>query len=173
MAIELDLKIGDGTASNLRLVQMVADELKARFPKSSATLSIECNPAEALDRSLGGASSGFRLALDENGEVQVLCYSIGPEEAFGEDGGWWVCVSVLIRSPKSTVLLIVTAACLAKMTETQVVDESLLLGRGHSLRPETLLEIVGSSTELSLEDAAANVVAAIRRRESARHVKLR
>lgn len=110
-----------------------------------------------LTGALGSEATSLDLALDEATVVQVLAYSAGAESDLGPDGGWWVCFSVGFRSPESKLLMVIAAACLARLAGTSVLDESSILGKGRQIPPACLLELAATNVGSSFEEVAAGL----------------
>lgn len=157
MSVELEVRLGSKQVALSDLASLVEHELKARFPRHEAGPMRSWHLPEQFRGILGGEVCVLGLELTDEAEVEVRSYSVGAERDLGEDGGWWVCFSATLRSPATLCLLILAAACLARLSNTLVLDDSLFLRQERWLAPDKLLATIGTSEDLTLEEAAAQL----------------
>ena len=154
MSVELEIRLGVGAVSRVQFLCVLSDAVRRAFVVDSVP-SWEAN----LDRGgvIGGEDNVFELELGTDAAIEGRCYTIGPEDMHGEDGGWWVCFSVILRTPESFLLLLLASACLGRIAGAQVLDESGLCGQGRWLSPADLLAATEASAGLSFADAARSL----------------
>lgn len=151
MSIELQLRLGSDVVPKAALFQALSDALRGTFAVEGLP-SWEASPTGGA--TLGRTEEAFQLTVGTDAQVEVRCHSIGSEETFGFDGGWWVCVSVALRTPESKLLMLLASACLARVAGTGVFDESAMFGLGQTPAPEDLLALVGRWKGTPFSEAA-------------------
>jgi hypothetical protein len=158
VSVELEVKLRSKEVSVHELVSIVSAELRARFPLDAHPSWPSWMEPETLQGVLGGAKRFLNLGFANDTSMQLLVLSIGDEEVYGEDGGWWVSISPIIRTPQSYCLMMLTAACLARLTQVDVLDDARFLDSSRWISPEVLLTMVGGSKNLCFaEDTVENV----------------
>lgn len=157
MSIELEVRLGAKVVAIADLVKAITDELTTMFSKNEKPEWPRWVSPRSTQILLGGEPGVVNLELAEGAEVEVSSYIVGTEKQLGEDGGFWVCLSPVARTPESICLTLVAAACLARLVESQVLDESRLIKRERWVAPEIILGVVGSTRNLSFTEAAAKL----------------
>lgn len=126
MSIELEVKLGTRTISRQSYRDSVAEEWRSRFPSDPIAYA-SAGPSESSV--LGGSAAVFSFAVGDRALIECTCYSAGPVELLGEDGGWWVTHTVVHRTPESFMLMLIACVCMARALEASILDESCLLGK--------------------------------------------
>lgn len=151
MSVELEVRLGVGAVPKEQFLRVLSDVLRGTWHMDSV-------PSWEADADsggmIGGGDSAFRLELGSNAAIEGRCYTVGPEDALGEEGGWWVCFSVVLRTPESFLLMLLASACLGQAAKTQVLDDSGFFGRARWLKPVDLLAVAKSSAGLPFAEAA-------------------
>lgn len=157
MSVELEVRLGSATVPWLSLLTSVSEELQSMFGKQQAATWPTWELSHSMPHVLGGEATTFRLAMAEEAAIEMRCYCIGTEDELGEDGGWWISLSAAVRSPETLCLALVTAACLAKLSKSRVLDDALLLKRGRWIGPDDVLAMIDGTENLSFKQAAARL----------------
>src|SRR5262245_54180971 len=105
MSIELELKLGDASLEQKKLTDAVWAALNDAFEMDR---QLKVTPLQLV---LGPWNWSFTLEIEPNAVVDVGSIKVGSESEFGEEGGWWVYVTVTMRKPESFALMIAAAAC--------------------------------------------------------------
>jgi hypothetical protein len=158
VSVEFEVRLGVRTVPKAQLFRDLSAAVRSAILVDSVP---SWETGLDSDDVIGSGDDTFRLELGPDAVIQCRCYTVGPEDAFGEDGGWWVCFSVVLRTPESFLLMIFASACLGQVAGTQVLDDSGFFGRGRWLKPADLLAVVATSARLPFADAARLVCASL------------
>jgi hypothetical protein len=157
MSVELEVRLGSATVGVSTFVESVATELRARFSKHEGDTWPALMTGKDLPELLGGEPCAFLLEMAEGASIEVRSYCVGTTEDFGEDGGWWVSLTAVIRSPETFYLMRLAAACLAKLSAQLVLDEASRLGSDRWIEPDKVLDTLGTNESQSFKEAAARL----------------
>jgi len=153
MSIEFDVRV---SPSEIRIEDIFAN-VRSSF---ETYFSDEIGPSFDLSNSLAeqiankdSPSVWIRVANDA--AVRCDFYFVDLNDT--EDGGLWACFGVGIRNNQSILLAAISAAALAKVTASAIVDEGSLLRRGRILSAEDVDEIFEALRGLSLNEAAKKI----------------
>jgi hypothetical protein len=154
MSVELDVKLGDQLIRKGDLFQSLSEHMRTRF-NCNSVLSWEREQTE--DGMIGLGQCVLNLNVGDVAEVQCLCYSAGSEGDLGTEGGWWLNVSVVKRNSSSFLLMLVVAACIASIVESDIVDDATLLSPNRAIGPREIFTVIGSDETRAIYDAAESV----------------
>lgn len=154
MSISLCVKLGNNTIPKRVLYDYLLDKWK------SIVLS-DVSPI-FLDRSEGNLSFGGKqdysdIIIDDEAGVRCLCYFAGAKDVSNENSGWWLDISVTVRTEESILLLAITSACFAEIASTNVADDANIMHLGISVKPARIFQIVSSIDRLNLSNAASEI----------------
>jgi hypothetical protein len=156
MSVELEVRLGAKVVPMSEVLKAIADELEARFSRDEER-RLTWNVSEGSLAVLGAGPGVGRLGVSDDAVVEVRTYSVGTDDELAEDGGWWVSFSAVVRSPDTICLMLIAAACLARLVSAQVLDESLLMKQRRWVLPESMLGRIGTSDVLSFSETAATL----------------
>lgn len=156
MSVELAIRLGDKTVSKTEFLAALSGTLKDLFKEVP---SLTWTDEGAGDAVLGGSATSFSIECGVDAKIEVQSSTIGSEETWGEDGGWWVTLSIWIRSSESFLLLLGASGCLGQKSASEVVDEAGLLKRGRWVKPAEVFAIAEEGRGLPFAEAARVVCA--------------
>jgi hypothetical protein len=97
-------------------------------------------------------SPEIKIDISDLASVNCDFYTVDPSD--DDEGGLWGYVAVGIRNRESVFLMSITAAALAEIAESMIIDELELLESGRVIRGATIDQMATSVVGLSLCDAA-------------------
>lgn len=153
MSVELAIRLGSRTLSKEALHRVVAGEWRQRFDSDPPSFT-ESNLGE--DK-IGMGDSVFRCEDGKHSGIECRSHSAGTEESLGEDGGWWLYVSVVPRTNESFLLMLLVAACVAKMLESAIIDEAGLMRSGRYVDHSMIFAASDSVDARSVSEASRRI----------------
>jgi hypothetical protein len=151
LSIELQVRLGRQVVTRALLFRDLSLELRRLFVLRDQPSWESDAPATGT---LGADSATFDLRLGTEAEISVLSHSAGSEETLGEDGGFWVVFTVVIRSHPSELLMLLASMSLARIVGCSVLDESEICRRGRWVTPEEIEAIVSLRSGLPFDEAS-------------------
>lgn len=147
MAVELAVKLSSQVIRRAQLYDELVNILSHLHVKNSDALKLSPVSKDII----GGREDFFCVSLGDDAEVECMCHCAGSEEELGYEGGWWLSITVTIRSMQSKLLLLALSACVSKLVKTPILDESNLFAKsGRFLAYEEALQILELSAFKSI-----------------------
>jgi hypothetical protein len=112
------------------------------------------------DTALGGRNSHFECCVDEDTVVSVMVYDVEREGSAAQVEGYWLVATVVVRNARSRILALLLTAAAARLVDTCVEDEAMLIGSKHEWSPDEVVTYVRSLTATRSFSDAANMLAA-------------
>jgi hypothetical protein len=154
MSIELEVRVD---TRSIRKKVLFLELSKIMREKFECGLDFSWEREHPESETIVCEPSVFHLAIGNIAEVQCFCYTAGSEEDLGDEGGWWLCVSVVSRNPNSFLLMLVVAACVGNIAESEIVDDANLLSANRTITSREILSMIGSDNTGSFSAIAKSV----------------
>lgn len=151
MSIDLGVKLGTKTVHRAEYLSALSLILQTAFSVRAADIVLSDNGAA---ESIGLRDFLVRIDVERDACISISVSSIGTEEEYGEDGGWWATLEVELRTEESVLLLALASACLARSFGTSVLDDSGLFKRDRFVESEWLLSVALASSGVPFSESA-------------------
>jgi hypothetical protein len=125
MSTEFDVRLGEKCIQ----LDVFTEALDKRFRDMCFSGSVPILKYPTLfEGIIGPTPIIFSISADVRAEIQCQSYMAGSEASLGYEGGWWMCFSIIQRTPESFLLLLLVSACFAELLESNIIDDSEILG---------------------------------------------
>lgn len=149
MTVELEVKLH----RELNTADLVVTASRILRELASSPIEVSCQPP---NRVLGAEPTVLRISV-VGAEIEVASMVSDPIAGDEWEGGTWVTVTAVERTPRSFLLLAVVAYTLARLGEGVIVDESGLLGTMRSLSADSMEAVLRHQSGKSFEDLATRL----------------
>lgn len=150
MSIELEVRLGEKEFALSALWSLLSDRVSILVTDEP---HLSFSPTQDVDTTIGRGAHSFYVRAAA-AELFVICTTIGPEDKWHDQGGWWLTMSVTMRTMESLLLLILVSSCVAEIIDAPIVDESGILGNGMTVPAADVFSMLDLGRKLHFAEAA-------------------